>query len=124
MVYVPSGKGRRLASPRRGAEPATRHPQAGRAEKGGLIVRTAAEGASAEDIERDIQFLERLWKTIQERAEQVPAPALVYQEAELPLRVIRDLFTNDSSGGRRPRPDVQADRGLPEEDLPHMAEKV
>jgi ribonuclease G len=63
--------------------------------EGGVIVRTAAEGASEEDIERDLVFLQRLWKTIQARAKQVKAPALVYQEAELPLRVTRDLFTGD-----------------------------
>ena len=62
---------------------------------GGLIVRTAAEGASAEDIERDIVFLQRLWKSIQARAKTAPAPSLIYQEAELPLRVVRDLFTGD-----------------------------
>src|SRR5437016_6917868 len=55
---------------------------------GGIIVRTAAEGASAEDIERDLVFLQRLWKTIETRAEQTTrsVPALVYQESELPLR--------------------------------------
>ena len=63
--------------------------------KGGVIVRTAAEGASAEDVERDLVFLQRLWKSIQARAGQAKAPALVYQEAELPLRVVRDLFTDD-----------------------------
>ncbi len=65
---------------------------------GGIIVRTAAEGASAEDIERDIVFLQRLWKTIQARAKGAPAPSLIYQEAELPLRVVRDLFTGDFEG--------------------------
>ena len=60
-----------------------------------MIVRTAAEGASAEDIARDLDFLRRLWKTIAERAAKSQAPALIYQEAELPLRVTRDLFTGD-----------------------------
>jgi ribonuclease G len=97
VVYVPSGEGfgvsRRLPDEERlrlrdiikDVGP----------KKGSVIVRTAAEGASAEDIERDIGFLERLWKEIQDRAKAVDAPALVYQEAELPLRVIRDLFTAD-----------------------------
>jgi ribonuclease G len=62
---------------------------------GGVIVRTAAEGASAEDIERDLVFLQKLWKTIEAEANKSKAPALVYQEAELPLRVTRDLFTHD-----------------------------
>ncbi len=63
--------------------------------EGGVIVRTAAEGASEEDIERDLVFLQRLWKSIQARAKTAKAPELVYQEAELPLRVVRDLFTGD-----------------------------
>ena len=63
--------------------------------EGGVIVRTAAEGASAEDVERDLVFLQRLWKTIQARAKGAAAPSLVYQEAELPLRIVRDLFAGD-----------------------------
>ncbi|MGH2998824.1 MAG: Rne/Rng family ribonuclease, partial [Gaiellaceae bacterium] len=63
--------------------------------EGGVIVRTAAEGASEEDIERDLVFLQRLWKSIQAKAKAANAPELIYQEAELPLRVTRDLFTGD-----------------------------
>jgi len=63
--------------------------------EGGVIVRTAAEGASEEDIERDLVFLQRLWRSIQAKAKAAKAPELVYQEAELPLRVLRDLFTDD-----------------------------
>ncbi|HUJ91369.1 MAG TPA: ribonuclease E/G, partial [Gaiellaceae bacterium] len=63
--------------------------------EGGIIVRTAAEGASEEDIERDLVFLQRLWKSIQAKAKAATAPELIYQEAELPLRVTRDLFTGD-----------------------------
>jgi ribonuclease G len=63
--------------------------------EGGVIVRTAAEGASEEDIERDLVFLQRLWRSIQAKAKDAKPPELVYQEAELPLRVVRDLFTGD-----------------------------
>ncbi len=63
--------------------------------KGGVIVRTAAEGASAEDVERDLVFLQKLWKTIEMQAKKTKPPALIYQEAELPLRVTRDLFTEN-----------------------------
>jgi len=63
--------------------------------EGGVIVRTAAEGASEEDIERDLVFLQRLWRSIEAKAKTAKAPELVYQEAELPLRVVRDLFTGD-----------------------------
>jgi ribonuclease G len=97
VVFVPSGEGlgvsRRLEDDER-----IRLRDIVKAiapKKGGVIVRTAAEGASAEDIERDLVFLQRLWKSIEANAEKAKAPALVYQEAELPLRVTRDLFTDD-----------------------------
>jgi ribonuclease G len=127
VVYVPSGEGtgvsRRLPDDER-----TRLrdilKQVG-PKQGSVIVRTAAEGASAEDIERDIDFLERLWKAIQEHAAEVPAPALVYQEAELPLRVIRDLFTNDFERAIVDH-DLTYKRivGYLKKTSPHMAEKV
>jgi ribonuclease G len=62
---------------------------------GGLIVRTAAEGASKEELEGDLALLQKLWSTIQGRAKRSEAPSLVYQESELPLRIIRDLFIRD-----------------------------
>ncbi len=64
-------------------------------EDGGIIVRTAAEGASEEELLGDIAFLRKLWATIQGRSERAKAPSLVYNEAELPLRVVRDLFLRD-----------------------------
>jgi ribonuclease G len=97
VVFVPSGEGlgvsRRLDDDER-----IRLRDIVKAvapKKGGVIVRTAAEGASAEDVERDLVFLQRLWKSIEAKTEKAKAPALVYQEAELPLRVTRDLFTDD-----------------------------
>ncbi len=93
--------------------------------EGGVIVRTAAEGASADDIERDLVFLQRLWKTIEARAKSAKSPSLVYQEAELPLRVIRDLFTEDFE-----RAFVDHERtfkrvvGYLKKTSPHMADRV
>jgi ribonuclease G len=63
--------------------------------EGGLIVRTAAEGASEEELSGDLKLLLKLWSTIRGRAARSQAPALVYQEAELPLRIVRDLFIRD-----------------------------
>ncbi len=127
VVYVPLGEGigvsRRLEDDER-----TRLKEILRAiklPKGGLIVRTAAEGASPEDIERDVRFLEKLWKEIQASAKKSPAPSLVYSEAELPLRVVRDLFTEDFE-----RALVDDDRALRritgylKKTSPHMAERV
>ena len=92
---------------------------------GGLIVRTAAEGASAEDIERDLLFLQKLWKSIDARAKKGKPPELLYQEAELPLRVTRDLFTD---GFERALIDQdQAYKrivGYLKKTSPHMVERV
>ena len=63
--------------------------------EGGLIVRTAAEGASRDELAGDLALLQKLWSTIRGRANRAEAPALVYQESELPLRIIRDLFIRD-----------------------------
>jgi ribonuclease G len=95
VVYVPHGDGlgvsRRLEDEERNRLKAILKEIAPKT--GGIIVRTAAEGASAEDVARDLEFLQRLWKTIEVRAKTAKAPTLIYQEAELPLRVTRDLFT-------------------------------
>ncbi len=64
-------------------------------ETGGLIVRTAAAGASAQDIARDLAALKLLWKTLSERAEKAKAPVLQYSEADVSLKVIRDLLNTD-----------------------------
>jgi ribonuclease G len=127
VVYVPSGEGlgvsRRLDEDERTR---LRDIVKGIAPKeGGVIVRTAAEGASAEDVERDLDFLMKLWKQIRTRADEATAPALIFQEAELPLRVIRDLFTGDFE-----RALVDDDRtlkrilGYLKKTSPHMAERV
>ena len=127
VVYVPSGEGlgvsRRLEEDERVR---LRDIVKSIAPKqGGVIVRTAAEGASAEDVERDLDFLMKLWKEIQTRAAASNAPALIFQEAELPLRVIRDLFTGDFE-----RALVDDDRtlkrilGYLKKTSPHMAERV
>ena len=61
----------------------------------GLIVRTAAEGASRSDIERDLERLIHVWDEISSKAARSKAPSLIYEEPELELRVIRDLFNRD-----------------------------
>ncbi|HSE81183.1 MAG TPA: Rne/Rng family ribonuclease [Gaiellaceae bacterium] len=63
--------------------------------EGGLIVRTAAEGASEQELAGDLKLLLKLWSTIRGRADRAQAPTLVYKEAELPLRIVRDLFIRD-----------------------------
>jgi ribonuclease G len=127
VVYVPHGEGlgvsRRLEDDERNRLKAVLKEHAPK--QGGVIVRTAAEGASADDIERDLDFLQRLWRSIEAKAGESTAPSLVYQEAELPLRVVRDLFTGDFE-----RLLVDHDRtykrivGYLKKTSPHMAERV
>ena len=94
VVYLPSGKGagvsRRLSDEERERLRAVSREV--RPEAGGVIVRTAAEGAEKEALERDLRFLQRVWAGVERRAEPMSAPALVYAEAELAIRSVRDLL--------------------------------
>ena len=62
---------------------------------GGLIVRTAAHGAKKADFVREVGYLHRLNEVLERRTEQIAAPDLVFQEADLPVRVLRDVFLSD-----------------------------
>lgn len=64
-------------------------------EEGGFIIRTAASGASKKDLIADLSYLTDVWREVKERIEREAAPALVYQEPELLIRVLRDSFTRD-----------------------------
>ena len=66
-------------------------------EDAGLIARTAAQGASIDELERDVRVLEKLWEVTRGHALQLPAPALVYAEPDLALQMIRDDFRTDVS---------------------------
>jgi ribonuclease G len=63
-------------------------------ENHGLIVRTAAYGASEEALAADVARLEEEWESIQQRSKKAKAPYLLYEEPELTVRVVRDLFTD------------------------------
>ncbi len=58
----------------------------------GLIVRTAAERAREEDIRTDFEYLMRLWRNIEKRAKDAKAPALIYEEPPVSIKLIRDMF--------------------------------
>ena len=127
LVYVPSGEGSGVSRRLDDQERSRLKDIVGKLDPkgGGIIVRTAAEGASAEDIERDLVFLQRLWKTIQARAKAATAPSLIYEEAELPLRIVRDLFAGDFVGAQ-----IDDDRtyrrivSYLKKTSPHMIERV
>jgi ribonuclease E len=61
----------------------------------GLIVRTAADGASREALAADLDRLLEEWKQIEKRSKKAKAPAVLYEEPELTVRVVRDLFTDE-----------------------------
>ena len=60
----------------------------------GVIVRTAAEGASEDELTRDVERLKARWEDIEKKAKG-SAPQLLYGEPDLTLKVVRDLFTED-----------------------------
>jgi ribonuclease E len=64
-------------------------------EGAGVIVRTAAEGASEEELRRDVARLTAQWDDISKKSKSASAPALLYGEPDLTVRVIRDIFNED-----------------------------
>jgi ribonuclease E len=97
-----------------------------RPEGHGLIVRTAAEGASEEDLRADVDRLLSEWKAIDKKAKRAKAPAVLYEEPELTVKVVRDLFTDEEYRGLVT--DSQRVYGLVTEYLrevaPDLADKV
>jgi len=61
----------------------------------GFIVRTAGLGRSKRDLQRDLQYLVRLWKVVQTQAQSAKAPAEIFRESDLVMRTLRDVFTPD-----------------------------
>ncbi|SDU20151.1 ribonuclease G [Halopseudomonas salegens] len=63
-------------------------------EKGGFILRTAAEAAREEDIVLDIRYLQRLWEQVSEQLGKAPAASIIYEDLPLAVRTLRDLDNN------------------------------
>jgi len=64
----------------------------------GVIIRTAAEGASESEIAADVRRLQAQWEIISAKAAKGGAPALLHAEPDLVIRVVRDVFNEDFSG--------------------------
>ena len=90
-------------------------------EKGGVIVRTAAEGASRDVLCADLDFLRKIWLAIQVRCSNVPVKSLVHEDLPLPIRVLRDIVTG---GVERilvdSEPDFRKMRAFTERFLPEL----
>src|SRR6185312_9193998 len=95
MVYAPTGEGigvsRRLEDKER--ERLRRQTAKLPLEGGGVIIRTAAHGAKREDFERELKYLNKLHEVLEKRVADTAAPDLVFQEADLSVRVVRDIFS-------------------------------
>ncbi|CAA9491818.1 MAG: Ribonuclease G [uncultured Solirubrobacteraceae bacterium] len=95
MVYAPTGEGvgvsRRLEDKER--ERLRKEVKGLDLHGGGAIVRTAAHGAKREDFERELLYLNKLNEVLESRVAEASAPALVFQEADLSIRVVRDIFS-------------------------------
>jgi ribonuclease E len=95
LVYVPdggaSGISRRLSDAQR--ERLRRIIKKIRPSEAGVIVRTAAEDASEEDLEADLERLKKTWEQARRKARRGRAPKPLYEEPDLVERVVRDVFS-------------------------------
>ncbi len=95
LVYVPDGEGvgvsRRLPDKER--DRLRKAAAKIDLQSGGAIIRTAAQGGKKDDFEREIKYLHKLHEVLCKRADETAAPAMVFQEADLPVRVARDIFS-------------------------------
>ena len=95
LVYVPQGEGIGVSRRLDDRERDRLRKQASGLDlrEGGAIIRTAAQGAERENFEHEIKYLHKLHEVLQQRAQDTPAPAMVFQEADLSVRVVRDIFS-------------------------------
>ena len=97
MVYAPYGEGVGVSRRLDDRERDRLRKEAAKLDlKGaGAIIRTAAQGAKRPDLERELQYLFKLNDVLQKRVEDTDAPALVFQEADLSVRVVRDIYSGE-----------------------------
>src|SRR5215510_11093436 len=97
LVYAPQGSGVGVSRRLTDSERDRLRKMVDRLYKGpgGLIVRTAAHGAKKSDFVREIAYLQKLNQVLDRRAGESKAPAMVFQEADLPVRVLRDVFLSE-----------------------------
>jgi ribonuclease G len=97
LVYAPNGSGVGVSRRLTDKERDRLRKMVDRTYKGpgGLIVRTAAHGAKKSDFVREIGYLQKLNEVLERRAKSSKAPALVFQEADLSIRVLRDVFLSE-----------------------------
>jgi Rne/Rng family ribonuclease len=99
LVYMPTvhhtGVSRKIISVENRSRLRRLVSEAGNSYPGGFIVRTAAGGATDDEIRTDIDFLGKTWNEIKERSEQRKAPALLHRDLDLVERMLRDYVSDD-----------------------------
>lgn len=101
LVYLPNGAGVGVSARIEHDEERARLRQlvegilADDGQGGGVIVRTAAEGAGADAMGADLRFLKKLWSAVQVQCRSAAVKTLVHEDLPLPIRVLRDLVTVD-----------------------------
>jgi ribonuclease G len=97
MVYSPTGEGVGVSRRLDDKERDRLRKEAAKLdlEGGGAIIRTAAHGAKRADFERELKYLFKLNEVLEQRVRDTKAPDLVFQEADLSVRVVRDVFSDE-----------------------------
>ena len=91
----------------------------------GFIVRTAGINKSLADLQRDRDYLKKIWELVAQRLKVTRAPALLYQESDLVLKAMRDQFTPDIADVVVDSEDVYMRiRDFADKLMPHMAERI
>jgi Rne/Rng family ribonuclease len=102
LVYMPTidhiGVSRKIASAENRSRLRRLVGEARGSYPGGFIVRTAAGGATDDEIRTDIEFLGKTWNEIKERSEDRKAPALLHRDLNLVERILRDYVSDDFTG--------------------------
>ncbi|HEV1992903.1 MAG TPA: Rne/Rng family ribonuclease [Candidatus Acidoferrum sp.] len=102
LVYMPTvhhtGVSRKIISAENRSRLRRLVSESGGAYPGGFIVRTAAGGATDDEIRTDIEFLGKSWNEIKERSEQRKAPSLLHRDLNLVERILRDYVSDDFTG--------------------------
>jgi ribonuclease G len=96
MVYAPYGEGVGVSRRLDDKERERLRKEAAKLDLrgAGAIIRTAAQGAKRADLERELLYLFKLGEVLEKRVAESPAPSLVFQEADLSVRVVRDIFSD------------------------------
>ena len=97
MVYAPYGEGVGVSRRLEEKERDRLRKEAAKLELNGAgaIIRTSAQGAKRADLERELVYLFKLSEVLSKRVEETSAPALVFQEADLSVRVVRDIYSTE-----------------------------